>query len=1147
MMAVSKPLVSCVMPTANRRAFVPHAIRYFLRQDYPNKELVVVDDGSDTVGDLIPDHLQVRYVRLEENRTLGAKRNRCVELSRGDYIMHWDDDDWMASHRISYQVEQMLAVNANVCGVQQMYFYDIGSGEGWLYRYTDKKRMWLAGGSLLYTRDFWKQAPFPDIQVASDTRFIFKQKMNRALILPDYDFYVALIHPRNTSKKSLRGAYWSRWNGDMQKLMGDDYPFYQGLTQQATPKISKPLEATVTIPKFAILMIVHNAREVVKISVQQTLQNIAGQDARLVVVDNASNDGIEKWLDFLEKNGDIQLIRTDKNIGHGPALELARKQTQSPYIVTLDSDAFPLQSDWLTQLESRLSDKTKVTGILHHRDYIHPSCLMIERETLDNLNLTFLNEKHLPSRFDVAERISHAICDAGYTIAGLKRVDSQRRGSASEPVYLGSNYENIVYHQWYTTRADMAGGQHSIDDVPDKAIEQSLAELFSHYHAQRREITVIMGVRSLPSEPLRLRNAIACLKALNHQSLERWRYRLVVVEQDKEPRLKETIAPYIDRYIFAYNPNAYNRSWGFNVGVKETCCQETILCLVDSDLFLPQDFLASGLNRFKKGVKALQPYHEVVYLDVSSTQKLINNHLHPPTTWQGYHGRVYTNSQGGCLWVDSTMYQNMGGHDETFEGWGSEDRDFWKRLSQHTTIDQLRQRIAHLYHEKPEMDGAHSIRNRKHHRSKNYQSATSNFAGDIHRYENNKPTTTPKPQRDWQHWHAWQPERIAGIIHKERTAYSSISLRAQLPKQVLIYGDHILDVGCGAGAMWQYLPNSTHIVGVDITDAMLRVARQYTPDVPLAQVDSGCLSFADNSFDVVVIRHVLEHLPDWLMRQTLSEAIRVAEKAIIVSFHIPPTENVSSTKRVGANFLQSCWNDSALVDIIQSDGAHVAARLAHVDEKNDLNEVWIIEKQASMSRPTSTNMQPKISIVMPTYRRGHIIWQTIQHIYAQTYTNWELIIIDNQAQGTYYFADERVQVYQHAERLGSSYARNMGLQYCSGDFVCFFDDDDAMFPEYLETFINTFKGNPHAKLIRCGMIVSNGKVNYSYATPECCLRREYTTTTWEGRGPAQDQRYFKRIIAQNRWTEEKGDIVLVRKALCQAITDSYGGLRNGRY
>jgi glycosyltransferase involved in cell wall biosynthesis len=48
------PVVSCIMPTFNRRRFISQAINYFLRQDYTSKELIVVDDGTEVVKDLIP-------------------------------------------------------------------------------------------------------------------------------------------------------------------------------------------------------------------------------------------------------------------------------------------------------------------------------------------------------------------------------------------------------------------------------------------------------------------------------------------------------------------------------------------------------------------------------------------------------------------------------------------------------------------------------------------------------------------------------------------------------------------------------------------------------------------------------------------------------------------------------------------------------------------------------------------------------------------------------------------------------------------------------------------------------------------------------------------------------------------------------------
>lgn len=75
------------MPTHNRRRFVAQAMRYFLRQNYPNKELVILDDGTESVADLLPDDSQIHYIRLTGQRTLGAKRNECVEPSHGDLIM----------------------------------------------------------------------------------------------------------------------------------------------------------------------------------------------------------------------------------------------------------------------------------------------------------------------------------------------------------------------------------------------------------------------------------------------------------------------------------------------------------------------------------------------------------------------------------------------------------------------------------------------------------------------------------------------------------------------------------------------------------------------------------------------------------------------------------------------------------------------------------------------------------------------------------------------------------------------------------------------------------------------------------------------------------------------------------------------------
>ena len=54
------PLVTCLLPTADRRDLVPNAIRQFLEQDYPWRELIILDDGENSVEDLVPNHPNIR-------------------------------------------------------------------------------------------------------------------------------------------------------------------------------------------------------------------------------------------------------------------------------------------------------------------------------------------------------------------------------------------------------------------------------------------------------------------------------------------------------------------------------------------------------------------------------------------------------------------------------------------------------------------------------------------------------------------------------------------------------------------------------------------------------------------------------------------------------------------------------------------------------------------------------------------------------------------------------------------------------------------------------------------------------------------------------------------------------------------------------
>src|SRR5690606_5500947 len=157
------PLVSCIMPTYNRRKFVPFAVRYFLRQQYPNKELVVVDDGTDPVEDLIPDGDNIRYIRLEKKISLGEKLNIACENARGEIIAHWDDDDWYDPQRLGYQINVIQNGGADVCGINQLLYLNITTKHAYQYKYPSNQRTWLLGSSLVYTKSLWHSNPFAPV------------------------------------------------------------------------------------------------------------------------------------------------------------------------------------------------------------------------------------------------------------------------------------------------------------------------------------------------------------------------------------------------------------------------------------------------------------------------------------------------------------------------------------------------------------------------------------------------------------------------------------------------------------------------------------------------------------------------------------------------------------------------------------------------------------------------------------------------------------------------------------------------------------------------------------------------------------------------------------------------------------------------
>ena len=162
-----------------------------------------------------------------------------------------------------------------------------------------------------------------------------------------------------------------------------------------------------------------------------------------------------------------------------------------------------------------------------------------------------------------------------------------------------------------------------------------------------------------------------------------------------------------------------------------------------------------------------------------------------------------------------------------------------------------------------------------------------------------------------------------------------------------------------------------------------------------------------------------------------------------------------------------------------------------------------------------------ISVILPTYNRAEFISAALDSLFAQTYQNWECIIIDDGSTDDTVevlkaYEDPRM-VYLYQDNQGVSAARNIGISQCKGDMIALLDSDDEWLPKKLEKQLAYMIKNGFEICQTDEIWVRNGKrVNQKnkYSKPEgwffeaslemCLISPSCTVFTrkaWEDIGP----------------------------------------------
>ena len=131
------------------------------------------------------------------------------------------------------------------------------------------------------------------------------------------------------------------------------------------------------------------------------------------------------------------------------------------------------------------------------------------------------------------------------------------------------------------------------------------------------------------------------------------------------------------------------------------------------------------------------------------------------------------------------------------------------------------------------------------------------------------------------------------------------------------------------------------------------------------------------------------------------------------------------------------------------------------------------------------NNTHKVSVIIPTYNRAHLIARSIESVLNQTYREFELIVVDdgstdNTEEVVKSFNDQRIRYIRYQMNEGAATARNTGIRAARGDYIAFQDSDDEWHPDKLEKQINILLNYKEEMVIYTDMerIYQNGEAVY---------------------------------------------------------------------
>ncbi len=185
--------------------------------------------------------------------------------------------------------------------------------------------------------------------------------------------------------------------------------------------------------------------------------------------------------------------------------------------------------------------------------------------------------------------------------------------------------------------------------------------------------------------------------------------------------------------------------------------------------------------------------------------------------------------------------------------------------------------------------------------------------------------------------------KIASKYHEERNIFNNTK-EIDYFDELLPKTGKILDVGCGSGYGVRYLVEKGYsVIGVDISESMLKIAKETVPKAEFIEADMTKLTFPDNLFDGIVSLYAIFHVSREKHEQLFRDFHRMLKAGGILFFCINYNESEESADFLGAEIFWSSYGSEKTIQLVEQAGFEIIFEA--LLERGGEEHYWIFAKK----------------------------------------------------------------------------------------------------------------------------------------------------------------------------------------------------------